>query len=246
MNSTRIAKYSFSALLATWLAASTALVYVYTLQERVSHAVISMGAGLVLLWVFGAGTLMFIFRDRIRTCILRLPGQWQIKFILFATLLALTEEAITVGMTNLAPLFGVKVGEAYITASANYFDVVLRHSVIVFIPWFIAWALLLKRYAFSPFWVFLLTGLNGLLAETLTFGTQHLTEFGLWIFVYGLMVYLPAYTVPPADRRGARQPKPWHALLAFVLPFLLSIPWALIIHLLSPNHPDIHFPPLQP
>jgi hypothetical protein len=124
--------------------------------------------------------------------------------------------------------------------------VVLRHSVIVFIPWFIAWALLLKRYAFSPFWVFLLTGLNGLLAESLTFGAQHLSEFALWIFVYGLMVYLPAWSLPPAEARGAKPPRLWHALWAFVLPFLVSIPWALLIRLLSPDHPDIHFPPIQP
>jgi hypothetical protein len=34
------------------------------------------------------------------------------KFIVMATVLALTEEAITTTMTNLAPLFGVKVGLA--------------------------------------------------------------------------------------------------------------------------------------
>ena len=246
MNSIRLAKYSFSALLALWLAAGTALVYLVTLENRVTHAVVSMGSGLVLLWVFGSGALMFLLRDKVRAFVLHLPGNWQVKFVLFATLLALTEEAITVSMTNLAPLFGVKVGEAYITASANYPDVVLRHSVIVFIPWFIAWALLLKRYAFSPFWVFLLTGLNGLLAETLTFGRQHLSEFGLWIFVYGLMVYLPAYSIPSAKKRAAVTPKIWHAFLAFLLPFVLSIPWARLINLISPNHPAIHFPPIQP
>ena len=37
---------------------------------------------------------------------------WRIKFVLFATVLALIEEAIAVSMTNLAPFFGVKVGEA--------------------------------------------------------------------------------------------------------------------------------------
>lgn len=246
MNSSRLVKYSFAALLALWLAGSTTLVFVLTIGNRITHAVISMGVGLVVLWVFGGGLLMFLSRDKVRAFVLRLPGHWQVKFVLFATILALTEEAVTVGMTNLAPLFGVQAGEAYITASANYLDVVLRHSVIVFIPWFIAWALLLKRYNFSPFWVFLMTGLNGLLAESLTFGSQHLSEFGLWIFVYGLMVYLPAYSIPSADKRGARRPMAWQALLAFLLPFLLSIPWAIFINLISPNHPDIHFPPLQP
>lgn len=246
MKTALLLKYSFALLLALWLALSTALVYFFTREDRIAHAVIGMGSGLVLIWVFLGGGLAFLLRDRVRALVLRLPGGWQVKFVLFATLLALLEEAVTVGMTNLAPFFGVEVGQAYITASADYLDVVLRHSVIVFIPWFIAWALLLKRYAFSPFWVFLLTGLNGLLAESLTFGAQHLSEFALWIFVYGLMVYLPAYSLPAAAARGARPPRPWHALWAFVLPFLLSIPWALLIHLISPDHPDIHFPPIQP
>jgi hypothetical protein len=246
MTAARPVKYVFGLLLALWLASSTALVWFLTRGERIAHAVIGMGSGLVLIWVFGFGTASLLLRERVRTFVLRLPGAWQVKFVLFATLLALLEEAVTVGMTNLAPLFGVQVGEAYITASADYLDVVLRHSVIVFIPWFIAWALLLKRYAFSPFWVFLLTGLNGLLAESLTFGAQHLSEFALWIFVYGLMVYLPAWSLPPAEARGAKPPRLWHALWAFVLPFLVSIPWALLIRLLSPDHPDIHFPPIQP
>lgn len=165
------------------------------------------------------------------------------KFILFGILLALLEEFVTTAMTNLAPFFGVQVGEAYITASANYFDVVLHHSVIVFTPWFIAWAWILKRYAFSPFWVFLLFGLDGLVAEWLTFGWQHLNEFALWIFVYGLMVYLPAYTVPA--ERGATRPNIWHGALAIVLPFVSGIPWTVLVHLMFPTHPAIHFPPIQ-
>jgi hypothetical protein len=246
MNSIRLVNYSYAALLALWLATSTAMVYTATMGNRLAHAVVSMGSGLVLLWVFGCGILMFLLRERVRAWVLLLPGNWQVKFVLFASLLALTEEAITVSMTNLAPLFGVQVGEAYITASANYLDVVLRHNVIVFIPWFIVWAFLLKRYAFSSFWAFLLTGLNGLLAETLTFGKQHLSEFGLWIFVYGLMVYLPAYSIPSAKKRAALPPKIWHNFLAFLLPLVLSIPWALLINLVSPRHPAIHFPPTQP
>ena len=203
-----------------------------------------MGTGLIVLWVFLCGSLMYVFREPIKSFVLSIPLNWQIKFVLFSTLLAMLEEAITTTMTNLAPVFGVKVGEAYITASANYLDVILHHSVIVFIPWFIAWAWILKRYAFSPFWVFLLTGLNGLLAETLTFGLQHLSEFGLWIFVYGLMTYLPAYTIP--NERNVTPPKFWHGLLAFIMPFLFSIPWAILLHFLSPNHPAIHFPPIKP
>jgi hypothetical protein len=237
-------KTTFILLLGIWLTLSTMLVLAFTWNNRIAHAEVSMGTGLIVLWIFLCGSLMYIFRQPIKSFALGVHWNWQAKFVLFATLLAMLEEAITTTMTNLAPLFGVKIGEAYITASANYFDVILHHSVIVFVPWFVAWAWILSRYDFSSFWVFLLTGLNGLLAESLTFGLQHLTEFGLWIFVYGLMTYLPAYTIP--NERNVHSPKLWHALLAFAMPFLFSIPWVILIHFIFPNHPDIHFPPIKP
>ena len=239
----RAIKTTFIILLACWLTLTTFLVLAVTWSNRIAHAVISMGVGLIVLWIFMCGSLMYFFREPIKKFVLGISLNWQIKFVLFATLLAMLEEAITTTMTNLAPLFGAKIGEAYITVSTNYLDMISHHSVIVFIPWFIAWAWLLKRFAFSPFWVFLLTGLNGLLAETLTFGLQHLSEFALWIFVYGLMIFLPAYTIP--QERGARPPKHQDGLLAFILPFLFGIPWALIIHFVFPNHPAIHFPPIK-
>ncbi len=236
-------KTTFVLLLGLWLMLTTSLVYAATAGNKVFRAIISMGLGLIVLWVLVGGGLMYLFRERVKTLVLNIPLHWQVKFVLFATLLAMTEEAIATLMTNLAPWFGVKIGEAYITASADYFDVILHHSVIVFIPWFVAWAWLLKRYDFETFWVFLLTGLNGLFAEALTFGREHLSEFALWIFVYGLMVYLPAYTVPSG--RGAQPPKLWHGILAFFLPLLVGIPWAVLVNLAFQNHPDIHFPPLQ-
>ena len=164
--------------------------------------------------------------------------------MLFATLLALMEEAITTTMTNLAPLFGVKIGEAYITASTNCLDVVALHSVVVFVPMFVGWAVLLWRYDFSPFSVFVLFGLTGTLAE-MSFGPQQALQFGMWIFVYGLMVYLPAYALPA--ERNARAPRWWHYPIAVFVPFLFIplIPLPLIKMLLFPNHPDIHFPPIS-
>jgi hypothetical protein len=236
-------KTTFILLLGLWLILTTSLVYAATAGNKVFRAVISMGLGLIVLWVWVGGGLMYLLRERVKTLVLKIPLHWQVKFVLFATLLAMTEEAITTLMTNLAPLFGVQVGEAYITASTNYFDVILHHSVIVFVPWFIAWAWLLKRYDFKPFWVFLLTGLNGLFAESITFGWQNLSQFALWIFVYGLMVYLPAYTIP--TERGVQPPKLWHGVLAFFLPLAVGIPWAALVNLAFPNHPDIHFPPIQ-
>jgi hypothetical protein len=231
-------------LLGLWLVFITGAVTVVTWGHARLRAVLGMGWGLILLWILLGGGLMHIFRNGIRARVQRVPVDWRLWFVLFCTVLALVEEAITTTMTNLAPLFGVKVGEAYITASTNYLDVVALHSVVVFIPMFVAWALILWRYNFSAFEVFLLFGLTGTLAE-MSFGVEHAREFGLWIFVYGLMVYLPAYCVPTV--RPARPPRWWHYPLAVLVPFLFIplIPLPLLVKLFFPHHPNIHFPPIQ-
>jgi hypothetical protein len=208
-----------------------------------SRAVIKMALGLVLVWIVLGGWLMHRLRDPVRTVVRNMRLDWRLKFVLFCTLLALVEEAVTVTMTNLAPAFGVPLGAAYITASANYFDVVCLHSVVVFVPMFIAWAWLLQRYDFSPNAIFLLFGLTGTLAEASFGGAQQLAAFGFWTFVYGLMVYLPAYACLPADR-GAGRPRPWHYLLAVFFPDLFVIPVAVVIHFIHPV--KIHFPPIPP
>ncbi|HUL62598.1 MAG TPA: hypothetical protein VLT35_06005, partial [Methanocella sp.] len=179
-------------------------------------------SGLLLLWAVVGGAIMFRLRDRFRAFFRRLPGDWRLKFVLSCTLLALIEEAVTTGMTDLAPLLGVKMGEVAITASADYVEVVTRHSVVVFVPMFVAWSLLLSRYRFGPASVFVLWGLTGTLAETITFGLQNLLMTGFWAFVYGLMVYLPSYAAP--EERRARAPRWYHYPLAVVAPLLILIP----------------------
>jgi hypothetical protein len=231
-------------LLAIWLGLSTSAVLIVVLigGGPNSRAVILMSAGLVLLWIVVGGTLMHASRDRARAFILRLHLDWRVKFVLMATALALVEEAVTTGMTNLAPLFGVPIGAAYITASANYLDVVCLHSVVMFVPMFVAWAFLLQRVEFRPSVVFLLFGLTGTLAEAGFGGTQAFAEIAMWIFVYGLMVYLPAYCIPA--ERGARPPRWWHYPLAVLLPFVFAIPVAGLVGALHPV--QIHFPPIAP
>ena len=53
---------------------------------------------------------------------------------------------------------------------------------------------------------------------------------GFWVFVYGLMVYLPACTVP--RDRAALPVRRWHYLLAVSLPFLGVIPGSLVATIL--------------
>jgi hypothetical protein len=207
-----------------------------------SRAVMLMATGLMVLWIILGGTLMFRFREPIRGFMLMIRLNWAVKFILFCILLALLEEAITVFMTNLAPLFGVPIGAAYITASTNYFDVVMFHSVMVFIPMFIVWAFLLSRWSFSHTSVFLLFGMTGFLSEAIFAGTFDLARAPFWIFIYGLMIWLPAYSLPVRER--AKPPRWWVYPLALFAPFFLAVPLALLVsslHLVS-----IHFPPILP
>jgi hypothetical protein len=212
-----------------------------TASDPVTRAIAGMALGLFLFWIVLGGVLSLLLRRRIRSVLRRFDARWRIAFVLFATLLALLEEAVTTTMTNAAPLWGVPVGKAYITASANYLEVALYHSVVVFVPMFIAWAWLLPRYAFSPATVFILYGCTGALAEAGTFGAQNLVGLGFWAYVYGLMVYLPACAIPP--ERAARTPGVWACLLALLLPILAAIPVALII--LAINPPQQAFAPIR-
>ena len=231
------------AFLAIWMVVVSGLVLGLVWSNPVQRAVVGMAWGLILLWIGGCGLAMWRWADGLNRAAARLPLGWGLKFVLGCTALACVEEAITTLMTNSAPVFGVQVGQAYITASANYLDVIGYHSVVVFVPMFVAWALLLRWWRFTPFAVFLLFGVTGLLAETLSFGLQNLGNFAQWIFVYGLMVWLPAHWVP--DHRPARAPGWWAYVLAVVCPPLL-IPLDLVLApwlWLTPKHPTIHFPP---
>lgn len=171
-------KHIFVIFLGAWLLFSTFVITLLFLENSLGRAAIGMTWEVIIFWIVICGGLMYRFREPIRNAVLKIQLPWQLKFVLFVTLLALLEEAITTAMTNLAPIFSVKIGEAYITASTNFFDVVFFHSVIVFLGPFIFWALALKRYDFSPFATFLIFGVSGVFAEVSFGGSQHFLEFG--------------------------------------------------------------------
>jgi hypothetical protein len=210
-----------------WACLQVSVMLIATRDTPRDFAIAQMTAGLFLLWCVVGGGLQWRFRDALAQRLQRLPLRWQAQFVIGCTALALSEEAIATLMTNLAPLFGSNPQEAYITASTNYFEVVLGHSVIVFVPMFLAWAWLLRRYAFAPAQVMVLFGLSGVLAETLSFGGQMLLGWGFWVWVYGLMVYLPAYAMQA--RAGRISPRWHHSLLALFLPIACAVPIAVVI-----------------
>jgi hypothetical protein len=84
---------------------------------------------------------------------------------------------------------------------------------------FLVWTILLGYFQFPPAHVFLLFGLTGSLAEMSMASTNILG--GFWFFVYGLMVFLPAYCLP--ERSSAHKPPWWAYPLAVVGPLFSPI-----------------------
>lgn len=227
---------------AVWAVAMWSLVAIHLHDGPPAHrAVVWMAGTLLVVWGALGGGISLGLRNPIRQWAQGLHLDWRLTFALMCVAMACLEEAITVSITNLAPLYGVAYGEAYITASGNYLDVILFHSVIVFIPMFIAWAFLLQRYAFTPGWVYILFGLTGVLAETMAFGPQNIAMTGFWVCVYGLVIYLPAYCIP--DDRNAVPPRFRHYLFAIFFPPVCSAPVAFLVMWIHPT--TIHFDPIQ-
>jgi hypothetical protein len=193
------------------------------------RAIILMALGLVVIWCVIGGLLQLRYRDRVRARVLAMRGDWRLKFFLFASSLILLEEVVTTSMTNLAPFLGSQRGVAFITASDNYFLVIAFHSASVIIPAYVGWAWLLSRYDFTPNEVFLLYGLLGTTAEA-TLNPSSLFG-GFWFFVYGLMIYLPAYSIP--RDRGAVKPKARHYALTYFVPLACQIPIVVLVMLLK-------------
>lgn len=185
-----------------------------------------MGLGIIVFWCIIGGGLMYRYREAFKKMFECVTWRWQYKFVFFATLFAPLEEAVTVSLTNMAPLLGVSMEVAHATASANYFHTVLGNSVLLFLGWFVAWAWLLTRYDFPKTHTFLLFGLLGAIAES-SFGVCHLFV-GFWFFVYGLMIFLPLYAIPE-QRPALKKPGLLHYGLAIVLPLLVMIPFGLLM-----------------
>jgi len=88
-------------------------------------------------WIVGFGLLSLYLRKRVARFGATIHRGLVSVFVGFVISFALIEEGIATAMTNFAPLFGVEMGEVYITASGNDMDVVLFHSVVVFVPQFL-------------------------------------------------------------------------------------------------------------
>ena len=202
-------------------------IHVYLNLSNVDLAIVSMALGLLFIW----GTLFAIFQKYIMNKFEPKKVTFT-KFFLVIMLgfigLALTAEIVSTLMTNTAYLWSLSPYDAYITASPNYIEVVTKHSVIVFIPQFIAIAILHYRYQFKAFQWFIIYGLIGYINEWLAFGASaSMVSIPFWMIIYGWIVYLPTYIILPSKERLPF--KTYHYIMAIIFPLVLSIPWALLI-----------------
>ncbi len=230
------------AILVIWQLVLTTLLTLAGLSNPKLGALSGMLWGVNIFWIGLVGLSSIWFRDQLASFGKRHSKHLPLMGFLFAMVMALIEEAVTTTMTNCAPLFGAELGDVYITASANYFDVVLFHSVIVMLPQFALLAWLLGRFLISPFAAFMCYGFTGFFNEALFSGPNPLA-LAQWILIYGLMVYAPACLFRECP--GRRKVGWWFFPVVVILPILASIPMvALLLLVIAPDHPSIHFPPM--
>lgn len=235
-------KRAFVILLLVWQFLLTTFLTLGGIENEKLGVLAKMLWGVNLLWIALFGFISLRLRDRVAKLGERLGANRPFAFFFGATLMALIGEMVTTAMTNCAPLFGAEIGEVYITASTNYLDVVLFHSVVVFLPQYAVLGWLLGRYSISPFVLFICYGFTGFIGEVMFSGPNPLM-LAQWILIYGLFVFLPAHLfVGQVDRKPLRW---WMYPLLVIVPTIASIPMvALLLLVIAPGHPSIHFPPM--
>lgn len=215
--------YGFGIILTTFF-------WVLNFENPLGFAIISMAVGLFILWGICSAFIMYRSKYLVKSFFQSRNLSTFVIVTVGGILLALIEEAFATLMTNTAPLFGFTTKEAFITYSGDYIEVVTQHSVIVFIPWFIAWGIILSKYDIHPNTVMVLFGITGIFAESLSFGLQNIFQFGFWIVIYGLMIYLPAFIVfEPGSRKTLRLR--YYPLL-IIIPFFMLVLWSIFVILL--------------
>ncbi len=205
-------------------------------NDTTARATIAMGLGLFICWVLIGGYVQLKRRPRLITWLHNTAHRPFRTFFIGALLLALTEEAIATTMTNLGQFFGDTTGTAHITASTNYLDVISFHSVIVFVPMLLTLGLFLRRYAIHPLQAALLWGIVGLIGEFTLAGPQVFINAPFWLFVYGLMVYLPAHAFASTQR----QPLHWYKRPLIIIIVTISAVTTFWIPSVL-KHPSNHF-----
>lgn len=168
------------------------LVTAVVFQNPVQRAILLMGWGVVLFWIVIGGGLMYQYRDALAGALMKLKWPNYLLFFCLSVALFFLEEVVTTSMTNLAPVFGAPLGSAAITFTSNYFTAVFYHSLPIVGVLIIIFTWIFFRFRLSATQMFFFFGIAGYLIET-TNNPNNFLNVPFWIFVYGLMVWLPAY-----------------------------------------------------
>ena len=202
-----------------------------TSPDPVTRAIAGMALGLFLFWIVLGGALIVLRKRACPAPVRRaLASPCRVRHSP-----ALLEEAVTTTATSTAPLWVSRSADLH-HRLGNYLSRALsRHRLCADVHRLGGWATLRLLAA-----IFILYGCTGRLPRR-NLRRAKPVGLGFWVYVYGLMIYLPVCAVPPD--RGARKPGVWACLLALILPILAAIPVALIILTLNP--PQHAFAPIR-
>ncbi len=192
------------------------------------------------LWLGLVGVPVWLGRKRLERALARwrLPGFP--KFLLLGYMMVLAEEILAALVNNLSEGFSPGL---YIQRIGQFWAL----NLFAFTGLIVGWYLLLRWIGYSRTEMFYLAGCFGLFSErTITVLPTNPLAFvffaPLIIFTYGLILTPAMLSVPANERPRGCLSALWRYPLAFVLPFLCSVPPLGVLTLLRDHFPDV-FPP---
>ena len=204
--------------------------------------IVSAGSFLALyyiIWVIGFGSIFWKNRERIEKRLV----EWNIgkfkKFLLLGFLMIFIEE-IFAG-------FSMHLGVA--TSLGDMAIGIMQFWAFNFLalPGFIiGWALLLQKVSFERREIFVLAGIFGLFAEKTLMHVFTIPIMGILLilptmFTYALIISPSVISFRESNKRRTLTRASRYAL-GLIVPFVVSIPFVLLLTYLKFNHPEI-FPP---
>lgn len=192
------------------------------------------------IWTVGAGLTLWVFRDRLRVRLQSSKGRPVRRYVLLGYAMVLSEEIVAAFVNNLSEgfsphLFAIRILQFWAI------------NLLAFSGWIIAWSWMSRWFLFSLRERFYLSGLWGLFAEKTIFYlfTNPLAFFftaPLEMLTYGIILAPANLSVPAA---GSMKSLRWaRYAAAFVLPYLLSLPFLGVLVVLRTLFPWA-FPPLK-
>ncbi len=172
------------------------------------------------LWTLGAGVPLFVHRDRVRRFVARLPGHPLLRFMALGTLMVLSEETVAALVNSMKEGFTPGLWAERIPQFWLF-------NLMVFLPLFLGWYLVSRRFPFSRHEAIYLAGAVGVYSE-------HILPYWITdpivaaiftpveIATYAVIA-LPAFLSVPWPAPIVRPLPTWVRYVAFlVIPVLLA------------------------